>query len=219
MNDIQNIMHPDILLTKTELGYELKDIKKNMRLILSFDDYLEIIGERLSHPFHKIIKKNNSRILDCTGGFARDAIILSSLDNNVTMLEENPLVMGLVRDAAKRVNDPRLISILNNIKMRLGDCIDFIRYTNISYDYLYFDFMFNVNKKALPSKKDQFLRKIVDNNIARNKKIIDEAIGRVSCKIIIKEHINSNDYTNFDIINTYRGKTVKYHLLDGKNGY
>ena len=81
------------------------------------------------------------------------------------------------------------------------------------------EYIFNINKNALPSKNEQFLRKIVKSDLAENKKILEETIQRVSSKVIIKEHINSNDYVNFDIINTYKGKTVKYHLLDCKNGY
>ena len=49
--------------------------------------------------------------------------------------------------------------------------------------------------------------------------IVHETVQRVMGKIIIKEHISTNDYDNFDIINTYKGKTVKYHLLEGKSGY
>ena len=79
--------------------------------------------------------------------------------------------------------------------------------------------MFNINKSALPSKNEQFLREIVKNDINENVDIIHETIQRVRSKIIIKEHISSNDYDNFDIINTYKGKTVKYHLLKGKSGY
>ena len=77
--------------------------------------------------------------------------------------------------------------------------------------------MFNINKSALPSKKEQFLRKIVKNNLRDNVMIINETIERVTSKIIIKEHIQSNDFKHLDIINTYREKTVKYHLINGKN--
>ena len=216
---MEDNIHPDILLIKTNYGYGLKDTKKNMELILSFDDYNNVLKDNAAHPFSKIIKKNNSKFLDCTGGFARDAAILASLNNDVTMIEKNPLIMRLVIDAYRRIDDNRLQAIFDKIKMRLGNCIDFIRDTRNHYDYLYFDFMFNINKNALPSKNEQFLRKIVKSDVAENKKILEETIKRVSSKVIIKEHINSNDYVNFDIINTYKGKTVKYHLLDCKNGY
>ena len=77
--------------------------------------------------------------------------------------------------------------------------------------------MFNTSKSALPSKREQFLRKIVSNDLNRNQEIVEEVLQRVGCKIIIKEHVKSNDYKHLDIINTYKEKVVKYHLLIGKN--
>ena len=208
-----------ITLHKTTDGYEIRDNEKNMKLSLSFDDYSKIILENKKHQLNKIFKAKNLSILDCTGGFARDAAILASLGNYVTLIERNPLIMSLLVDAIEKIKNDDIRYIFNRIKSRFGNCIDFIRNTNKHFDYIYFDFMFNTNKSALPSKNEQFLRKIVKNNINENIDIIYETIQRVRSKIIIKEHISSNDYDNFDIINTYKGKTVKYHLLEGKSGH
>ena len=214
--------HPDtpkITLHKTSDGYEIRDNEKNMKLSLSFDDYSKILLDNKKHQLSKIFKARNSSILDCTGGFARDAAILASLGNNVTLIERNPLIMSLLVDAREKIKNDGIRYIFSRIKNRFGNCIDFIRRTDMHFDYIYFDFMFNINKSALPSKNEQFLRKIVKNDVNENVDIIHETIQRVRSKIIIKEHISSNDYDNFDIINTYKGKTVKYHLLKGKSGY
>ena len=210
---------PKITLYKKSDGYEIKDHERNMKMSLSFDDYSKILLDNKKHQLKRIFKTNSLNILDCTGGFARDASILASLGNEVTLIERNPLVMSLLIDARERIRSDDIRSIFNKIKIKFGNCIDFIRDTNKHFDYIYFDFMFNINKSALPSKSEQFLRKIVKNDINENIDIIDETVQRVASKIIIKEHISSNDYDNFDIINTYNGKTVKYHLLQGKNGY
>ena len=211
--------YPKITLHKTSDGYEVRDHEKNMKMSLSFDDYSKIILENKKHQLNKIFKAKNLSILDCTGGFARDAAILASLGNNITLIERNPLIMSLLVDAKEKIKIDDIRYIFSRIKSRFGNCIDFIRNTNKHFDYIYFDFMFNTNKSALPSKNEQFLRKIVKNDINENIDIINETIQRVRSKIIIKEHISSNDYDNFDIINTYKGKTVKYHLLEGKSGY
>ena len=214
--------HPDtpkITLHKTSDGYEIRDNEKNMKLSLSFDDYSKILLDNKKHQLSKIFKARNSSILDCTGGFARDAAILASLGNNVTLIERNPLIMSLLVDAREKIKNDGIRYIFSRIKNRFGNCIDFIRRTDMHFDYIYFDFMFNINKSALPSKNEQFLRKIVKNDVNENVDIIHETIQRVRSKIIIKEHISSNDYDNFDIINTYKGKTVKYHLLEGKSGH
>ena len=208
-----------ITLHKTHDGYEIRDNEKNMKMSLSFDDYSKILLDNKKHQLNKIFKGKNLSILDCTGGFARDTAILASLGNNVTLIERNPLIMSLLVDAREKIKSDDILSIFSRIKIRFGNCIEFIRNTHKHFDYVYFDFMFNINKSALPSKNEQFLRKIVKNDINENVDIIHETIQRVRSKIIIKEHISSNDYHNFDIINTYQGKTVKYHLLEGKSGY
>ena len=210
--------YPDISIIETLNGYEIKDNSKNIKMTLSLDDYERIISENKKHQLSRILKSNGLQILDCTGGFARDAAILSSLGNHITLIEQNPLVMALLINAKTNIKSDNLRFIFDKIRLRLGNCIDFIRRTSKKFDYVYFDFMFNINKSSLPSKKEQFLRKIVKNNISENLDILRETLQRVSSKIIIKEHISSNDYKNFDIINTYKGKTVKYHLLKGKNG-
>ena len=210
---------PKITLYKTSDGYEIRDIEKNMKMSLSFDDYSKILLDNKKHQLNKIFKAKNSSILDCTGGFARDAAVLASLGNNVTLVDRDPLIMSLLVDAREKIKSDDIRYIFSRIKIRFGNCIDFIRNTSEHFEYIYFDFMFNVNKSALPSKNEQFLRKIVKNDINENVDIIHETIQRVKSKIIIKEHISSNDYNNFDIINTYKGKTVKYHLLKGKSGY
>ena len=210
---------PKITLHKTASGYEIRDNETNMKMSLSFDDYSKVLLDKKKHQLNNIFKAKNLNILDCTGGFARDAAILASLGNNITLIERDPLIMSLLIDANKKIKSEDIRSVFSRIKIRFGNCIDFLRNMNKHFDYIYFDFMFNIKRNALPSKNEQFLRKIVKNDINENIDIIYETIQRVRSKIIIKEHISSNDYDNFDIINTYKGKTVKYHLLEGKSGY
>jgi len=206
-----------IIVESTKKGYVLKDKKTLMKYLLNLDEYEKIVKQRNNHILKKVFKRKDLNILDCTGGFARDSAIISSLGNAVTLIENNPVIMMVLKDAISRINSTTMSNIFNKITTKFGDCIDFIRTTNKKYDYIYFDFMFNINKSALPLKKDQFIRKIVQNNPQRNQIIIDEVLHRVGCKVIIKEHAKTNDYKHLDIINTYKEKIVKYHLLEGKN--
>jgi 16S rRNA G966 N2-methylase RsmD len=206
-----------IIVESTKKGYILKDKKTMMTFLLDLEEYEKIVKQRNNHILKKVFKRKDLNILDCTGGFARDSAIISSLGNTVTLIENNPVIMMVLKDAISRINSTTMNNIFNKITTKFGDCIDFIRTTSKKYDYIYFDFMFNINKTALPLKKDQFIRKIVQNNAQRNQIIIDEVLHRVGCKVIIKEHAKTNDYKHLDIINTYKEKIVKYHLLEGKN--
>jgi hypothetical protein len=216
-DNLINSSSDSIIVESTKKGCVLKDKKTQMTYLLNLDEYEKIVSESNKHILKKIVKKKDLHILDCTGGFARDSAIISSIGNTVTLIENNPVIMRVLNDSISRIRSTVMKNIFSNITTKFGNCIDFIRTTNKKYDYIYFDFMFNVNKTALPSKKEQFLRKIVHNNVNRNQNIINEVLQRVGCKIIIKEHAKSNDYKHLDIINTYKEKVVKYHLLEGRN--
>ena len=216
---ILNNFSKNIFVKETKKGLMLEDNTSKMTFSLELDDYDNIIRQNKKHVLSKILKKDQLMVLDCTGGFARDSAIISSLGNNVTMIEENLIVMRILKDAMNRIQNNNIKSIFEGITTKLGNCLDYIKTTKKIYDYIYFDFMFNTSNTALPSKREQFLRQIVKNDININKTIVEEVLQRVGCKVIIKEHIKSNNYQHLDIINTYREKVVKYHLLQGKNGY
>ena len=219
INKILNNLSENIFIKESKKGLMLIDRTSKMTFSLELDDYDNIIRQNKRHILSKILKKDQLMILDCTGGFARDSAIISSLGNNVTMIEENLIVMRILKDAMRRIQNGEIKRIFKRITTKLGSCLEYIKTTNKVYDYIYFDFMFNNSSTALPSKREQFLRKIVKNDININKAIVEEVLQRVGCKVIIKEHIKSNNYQNLDIINTYKEKVVKYHLLQGKNGY
>ena len=219
INETLNNLSKNIFIKETKKGLVLEDHVSKMTFSLELDDYDNIIRQNKKHVLSKILKKDQLMILDCTGGFARDSAIISSLGNNVTMIEENLIVMRILKDAMNRIQSRKVNCIFKRITTKLGSCLEYIKTTNKIYDYIYFDFMFNNCSTALPSKREQFLRKIVKNDINTNKAIVEEVLQRVGCKVIIKEHIKSNNYQHLDIINTYKEKVVKYHLLQGKNGY
>ena len=108
---------PKITLHKTSDGYEIRDNEKNMKMSLSFDDYSKVLLDKKKHQLKNIFKTKNLNILDCTGGFARDAAILASLGNEVTLVERNPLIMSLLVDARKKIKSEDIRSIFSKIKL------------------------------------------------------------------------------------------------------
>ena len=216
---VLNNSSKNVFLKGTKRGCLLEDRKSKMTFSLDLDEYDSVIRQNKKHIINKILKKDNLSVLDCTGGFARDSAIITSLGNSVTLIEENPIIMKILRDAISRIKNNNIGLIFKRITTKLGNCLDYIKTTNKVFDYIYFDFMFNTKKSALPSKREQFLRLITNNNIDINRDIIKEVLQRVGCKVIIKEHVKSNDYQHLDIINTYKERIVKYHLLQGRNEY
>ena len=87
---ILNNLSENIFIKGTKKGYFLEDRESKMTFSLDLDEYDSIIKQNKKHIMHKIFKKGHSRVLDCTGGFARDSAIISSLGNSGTMIAENP---------------------------------------------------------------------------------------------------------------------------------
>ena len=112
----------------------------DFKFILNESDAGKKAQTALKNKLNKIFKAKNLSILDCTGGFARDAAILASLGNDVTLIERNTLIMSLLVDAREKIKIDDIRNIFSKIKIRLGNCLDFIRNTNKHFDYVYFDF-------------------------------------------------------------------------------
>ena len=140
INKILNNSSKNVFIEETKKGFLLRDHMSRMTFSLDLDEYNKIIDQNKKHALSKIFKKRRLNILDCTGGFARDAAIISSLGNNVTMIEENVMVMCILKEAIARIQNSEVNSVFKRISTKLGNCLDYIKATDKVYDYIYFDF-------------------------------------------------------------------------------
>ena len=115
INQIFNNLSENIFIKETNEGLILVDSSSKMTFSLALDDYENIVRQNKKHVLSKIIKKDKLMVLDCTGGFARDSAIISSLGNNVTVIEENLIVMRILKDAMSRIQNREVNSIFNRI--------------------------------------------------------------------------------------------------------
>ena len=83
---ILNNSSKNVFINVTKDGYLLKDRESKMTFSLDLDEYDSIVKQNKKHIINKIFKSGHSIVLDCTGGFARDSAIISSLGNSVTMI-------------------------------------------------------------------------------------------------------------------------------------
>ena len=115
INKILNNLSENIFIKESKKGLMLEDRISKMTFSLELDDYDNIIRQNKRHILSKILKKDQLMILDCTGGFARDSAIISSLGNNVTMIEENLIVMRILKDAMRRIQNGEIKRIFKRI--------------------------------------------------------------------------------------------------------
>ena len=133
INKILNNLSENIFIKESKKGLMLEDRISKMTFSLELDDYDDIIRQNKKHVLSKILKKDQLMILDCTGGFARDSAIISSLGNNVTMIEENLIVMRILKDAMSRIQSRKVNCIFKRITTKLGSCLEYIKTTNNDY--------------------------------------------------------------------------------------
>ncbi len=218
---LKNINVLDKIDRKIELHFNKDKIylinnnyKDPVKIIVDFNEkkFLEKINIRLkdNHDvFKRIFSIKNSTILDGTAGFGRDGYLLDSMNHNVTMLDNSPIVSLLLKNALKRCGG-------KSIKLFYGNTYDFLKNSEKRYNYIYLDFMFNkVKNTSLSSKNDETLKLISFKENDKNK-IIEIARKNAIDKVVVKEPVNSTSVLlkPNHIIKT---KLISYNIYLGSN--
>ncbi|GAA0409535.1 class I SAM-dependent methyltransferase [Cocleimonas flava] len=136
-------------------------------------------------------KIQNPTVLDLTAGMGGDAFVLASLGADVTMLERNPVVHALLKDALERaalVMDSELEEILARLALVNQGAMDYLESLNESElpDVIYFDPMFpSRNKTAQVKKEMQFFHDIVGDD-QDSESVLMLALSKAEKRIVVK---------------------------------
>lgn len=112
--------------------------------------------------------KPEARVLDATGGLGRDAFTLAALGAQVLLVERQPLVVDLLRDAQRRAResaDPALVAAADRLRIVGSDALD-VGADQGPFDAAYLDPMYpDDGKRALPQKEMQLLRELAGDDL------------------------------------------------------
>ena len=199
----------------------LADVTQNIEILLSENamyflnhetnppskiELKEMKNAKSNDLVYKLFPKKNSSILDCTGGFGRDAIEFSKLGYKVTMIEENPLVLMAVKKFLDKYDKP-------NLRLIYGNSLDYLRMKSDSFDYIYIDTMFKKSKNKSKSKKDlELLQYLCREKITRFN-LIREAKKNLCERIVIKD--SSSSLLKYDSDYSIKTKLIRYNILKG----
>ncbi|MGQ0700958.1 MAG: class I SAM-dependent methyltransferase [Panacagrimonas sp.] len=107
-------------------------------------------------------------VLDATGGLGRDAFTLAALGANVMLVERQPLVVELLRDAqqrARQAEDSRVREAADRLRIIGSDALD-VGADQGPFDAVYLDPMYpGDGKSALPQKQMQLLRELSGDDL------------------------------------------------------
>ena len=159
-----------------------------------------------SSLIYKLFPEKNTKILDCTGGFGNDAMAFSKLGYKVTIIEENPLVVSMLKDFFDKNEKIKVI-------LKYGNSLDYLRLKPDSFDYIFIDTMFKKEKNKSKSKKEiEILQYICREKISRFN-LIKEAVKKSCRRIIIKESPKSLVKYDFDY--SIKTKLIRYNIIKG----
>ena len=172
----------DFLLHITTDKLELRKVEKNLKkpskntLAISVDfaegktQHRRLQGGGKGQDIAKAVglhKISEPKVLDLTAGMGGDAFVLASLGTTVTMVERNPIVHALLKDAldrAKLKDDAELQAILSRLSLIKENSMDYLNQLDESDypDVIYLDPMFPSRSKSAQVKKEmQFFHEIV----------------------------------------------------------
>ena len=200
-------------LTNIEQNLEF-NINKDNILFLNHEnsppsrvEVTEIKNTKDGSLMYRVFPKKNAKILDCTGGFGTDAIGLSKLGYQVTMIEENPLIISMLKDFFDRNKDIK-------ITLKYGNSLDYMRLKPDDFDFIFIDTMFKKVKNKSKSRKEiEILQNICRERISRFN-LIKEALERSCRRIVVKE--SSNSLLKYDFDYSIKTKLVRYNILRGR---
>ena len=197
-NVIQNI---DVVLSENAMCFLNHETNPPSKIELK-----EIKNAKSNDLVYKLFPKRNSSILDCTGGFGRDAIEFSKLGYKVTMIEENPLIIMAVKKFLDKYDKA-------NLRLMYGNSLDYLRMKSNYFDYIYIDSMFKKSKNKSKSKKDlELLQYLCREKITRFN-LVKQATKNLCERIVIKDSLSS--LLKYDSDYSIKTKLIRYNILKG----
>ena len=173
----------DLVLIDSEKGFTLtwlqKDLKRNQKPLSFNIDVHKVIKQLRTFPapkqgaFNQALGKKTRSVIDATGGWGGDALLMCMQGYSVTVVERNPIMALLLEDAMIRLSrtdwandNPVVIPVVVN-----QNSVDYFNaLESLDDDCVYLDPMFPPKKKksAAVNKQMQLLQWLVGEDLDAN---------------------------------------------------
>lgn len=173
-------------------------------------------GRRLLYKAAKIKNKPPQKILDATGGWARDAFYLAEQGFEVAVAERVEPIFLLLQDAAKRAQEyQELQNIITRLNFIHADSKTIL--TTRQFPIIYLDPMFPTREKSAKVKKDlQILQALEQTSQGDPDELFLQAQKSASERVIVKRPIEAPFLANKKPDFQYLGKTVRFDVYQNK---
>lgn len=153
--------------------------------------------------------KENTKVLDLTAGWGRDAALMAVFGAQVTMVERHLMMFKLLEDALQNQDD--LSKKMLNMALIYDDACHILKSHNMNFDVIYFDPMHPERDKSALVKKDlQILQHMVGRDEDKEQ-VLHLALNYPCKKVVVKWPSAKPPLKkpNHSII----GKTIRYDVF------
>ncbi len=226
-----------VVLKQDDKGLSL--VKNGMSIRADFYPLLSRISHNKLHrellvKAAKIKGAQNPIALDATAGFGEDSFLLAAAGFTVYLLERDPIIAKLLRDALIRAaKHDELASIAARMTLIEANSIDellalktqspspltealkrdFPYRSNIAPDIVYLDPMFPARTKSAAVKKKFQLIHYLEKPCEDEAALLDAALAVRPRKVIIKRPLKGPFLSNIKPSYSLKGKAIRYDCL------
>ncbi len=152
--------------------------------------------------------------IDCTAGLGKDALLLAATGFSVVLLERNPVIAALLRDALQRaayISD--LAETVSRITFIEADSIEVLPHLTYTPDVVYLDPMFPARRKSAAVKKAFQLLHRLEQPCKDQETLLATALATHPHKTIIKRPAKGPFLAGVTPSYSLSGKTVRYDCI------
>ena len=196
-NIVDSISVASLLLTAKSDGLHLQWNRESEKPLNFHIDVIKAVNQLRSYPapkqgaFNQALGKKTRHIIDATGGWGGDTLLMCTQGYQVTVLERNPVMALMLKDAMTRLSQSKW-AIDNQVSMPnviQGDSTIFFAGNKLeeSVDCIYLDPMFPPKKKktAAVNKQMQLLQWMVGQDIDAAQ-LVENALSAEAPRIVVK---------------------------------
>ena len=164
----------------------------------------------------------NANIIDATAGLGRDAFVLASIGCHVTLLERNPVIYSLLKNALERVyhsDDQQVKDICVRMSLIHTNASEYLLAQKESEhaDVIYLDPMFPSRKKSAKVKKEMSYFHDIVGEDQDSDRLLKLAIGCAGKRIVVKRPRLAKALAGLKAQFSITGKSTRYDVYLPKN--
>ncbi|MBR3328723.1 MAG: class I SAM-dependent methyltransferase [Atopobiaceae bacterium] len=154
------------------------------------------------------------RVVDATAGLGEDSVLLAAAGMQVTLVEREPMLAGLLRDGLQRAaRQPELAPIVSRMRLIEGDSIEVLASLDEQPHVVYLDPMFPAKRKQAATNKKLQLIQQLELPCANEEELLGAALAVHPRKVVIKRPLKGPCLAGAKPSGSLRGKVVRYDIV------